>query len=64
MNDFTIRRRLLADGESEYAVAERITELAERKHDEQRDRAAEEHFKGTHENSNHAQNSAWVFASN
>lgn len=45
MNDFTIRRRLLEDGESEHAVAERIAELSDQRHNEQRDRAAEEHFK-------------------
>lgn len=45
MNDFTIRRRLLEDGESEYAIAERMAELAEQKRNDQRDRAAEEHFK-------------------
>lgn len=45
MNDFTIRRRMLEDGESEYCAAERTAELAEQAIDEARDRAAEEYFK-------------------
>ena len=64
MNDFTIRRRLLEDGESEYAIAERIAEMAEQRHNELRDRAAEEHFKGTHENSDNARDSTRFSARN
>lgn len=45
MNDFTIRRRLLEDGKSEHDVDELLTEIAEQKRNELRDRAAEEHFK-------------------
>ena len=45
MSDFSIRRRLLEDGETESAIAERIAEMADHKRDEQRDRDAEEHFK-------------------
>lgn len=45
MNDFTIRRRLIEDGESDYAAEERLAELADQALDEARDRAAEEHFR-------------------
>ena len=45
MNDFTIRRRLLEDGESEHDVDELLNEMAEERNDDARDRAAEDHYK-------------------
>lgn len=45
MNDFTIRRRMLEDGKSEHDVDELLTEIAEHRSDEERDRQAEQHFK-------------------
>jgi len=44
MNDFTIRRRLLEDGKSEHEADELLSEMAEQRNDDERDRAVEKHF--------------------
>ena len=44
MNDFTIRRRVANDDMTHEEVNELLTELADHKRDEQRDRDAEKHF--------------------
>ena len=44
MSDFSIRRRLLKDGEAEHEVEELLNEMAEQRNDEARDLAAEEFF--------------------
>ena len=42
MNIFNIRRRLLEDGLPEHEVDERLSEMAEQRRDEQRDRECEQ----------------------
>ena len=42
MNTFNIRRRLAEDGKSEHEVDVLLSEMAEQRRDEQRDRECEE----------------------
>ena len=57
MTESNLRTKLACDGMSHEQIEELLNELAEVRNDEARDRAAEEHFKGKNENSDHTNNS-------
>jgi hypothetical protein len=45
MNEFNIRRRLASDGIPDDEIEDLLSDMAEQRNDEERDRQVEEHFR-------------------